>query len=603
MVKLTIGMPTYNDFDGVYFTLQALRLYQDLDDTELLVVDNYGCKHTKDFVEGWAKGRYVLATDPVGTAVAKNRVVAEARGEAVLCCDSHVLFAPGVIARLKAYYQDRPTTPDLLQGPIVYDDLQTMSTHFDPVWRGQMWGIWGTDPRGLDPEGEQFEIWGQGTGVFSCRKDAWPGFHPAIRGFFGEAGYIHEKVRQRGGRCLCLPWLRWTHRFPRPAGVPYSISVLDKCRNYVIGLTELGFDLEAVRSHFSEWVSAEQFAALEAEEVALMEAQTSGASRLAAAPEESLAAGITPAEVAASAVPVSVPVEARPQVMVADAATTGRRAIVCFVEEKEHLVQQLLALYLSWLETNSPDTDLVVMGPEDVLARLPEELVKIPQQPAADDPVWGGYRYINPIAGLNGAGAAQLDGYSHLLRTDVDTFITPAWNTFYPATFTFGTSAYANNEEVRQRIQALAAEYGLTHRGLTNIHTTWYGPTAVVRRAAAFTELLTKHLLTHEFAQDAGHWPGWFRGVAVRYAGEIAVNHCAPEAQRSELLDAPSTSNESIERYPHIHCWHTNQHFSKHAFMAGKYSREDIDDRDVTIIHNYCLAVSLLSREELAPVP
>ena len=43
VVALTIGMPTYNDFDGVYFTLQALRSYQDLRDTELLVVDNYGC--------------------------------------------------------------------------------------------------------------------------------------------------------------------------------------------------------------------------------------------------------------------------------------------------------------------------------------------------------------------------------------------------------------------------------------------------------------------------------------------------------------------------------------------------------------------------------
>ena len=62
MVALTIGKPTYNEFDGVYFTVQALRLYQDLDDTELVVVDNYGCDHTKFFVEQWVKGRYVLAT-------------------------------------------------------------------------------------------------------------------------------------------------------------------------------------------------------------------------------------------------------------------------------------------------------------------------------------------------------------------------------------------------------------------------------------------------------------------------------------------------------------------------------------------------------------
>ena len=188
MVALTIGMATYNDFDGVYFTVQALRLYHDLRDTELLVVDNYGCEHTKALVEGWAQGRYVLAPEVQGTAAPRERVFREARGEAVLCCDSHVLFAPGAIARLKAYYRDHPDTRDLLQGPLVYDDLRTMSTHFEPVWREQMWGIWATDARGLDPEGEPFAIWGQGLGVFSCRTAAWPGFHPAFRGFGGGGG-------------------------------------------------------------------------------------------------------------------------------------------------------------------------------------------------------------------------------------------------------------------------------------------------------------------------------------------------------------------------------------------------------------------------------
>src|SRR5215211_75266 len=262
MVALTIGMATYNDFDGVYFTVQALRLYQDLADTELLVVDNYGCEHTKSFIEGWVKGRYISATEAVGTAAPRDLVFREAQGEAVLCCDSHVLFAPGAIARLKAYYQDHPATRDLLQGPIVYDDLQIISTHFDPVWRAQMWGIWATDPRGLDLEGEPFEIPMQGLGVFSCRKAAWPGFNPAFRGFGGEEGYLHEKVRLRGGRCLCLPWLRWGHRFGRPAGVPYPVLLRDKVKNYIIGFHEVGFDLESLRDHFSARLSDEAFDAL-----------------------------------------------------------------------------------------------------------------------------------------------------------------------------------------------------------------------------------------------------------------------------------------------------------------------------------------------------
>ena len=582
MAFLTIGMATYNDFDGVYFTLQALRLYQDLADTELLVVDNYGCDHTERFVAGWANARYRRATDVTGTASPREIVFREAHGEAVLCCDSHVLFAPGAIARLKAYYRAHPQTRDLLQGPMLADDLESISTHQEPVWANEMWGIWATDPRGLDPEGEPFEIPMQGLGVFSCRKDVWPGFHPAFRGFGGEEGYIHEKVRQRGGRCLCLPWLRWGHRFPRPRGVPYPVLLHDKVRNYLIGRRELGLGFDDVREHFANRLTDETFAVLDAQAVEALKSP---------APPPMVSSGDRGAP------------DARAAASGTEQAVPARRAIVCYVEDQPHLIQQLLSLRLSWLFSQSPDTDLVVFGPDEVLARLPDNLIKIPQRPAADDPVWQGYRYVNAIACLNGPGAEQLDQYSHLLRTDVDAFLTPAWNRFAPTAFTVGNGGYAHNAEVQQRIRALAAEYSLIHRGLTNVGATWYGPTAVVRRVAAFAELLTQHLLTTDFARDPGAWPGWYRGVALRYASEIAINHCAPDARRSELLDASSTSTEAIERYAHVHCWHTDQRFSKHALMAGKYTRDDALGLDRTIVRDYCLALSLITLEELGLLP
>jgi hypothetical protein len=275
-----------------------------------------------------------------------------------------------------------------------------------------------------------------------------------------------------------------------------------------------------------------------------------------------------------------------------------RRALVCFVEDRPHLIQQVLALRLSWLYTQSPDTDLVVMGPSEALARLPDDVVKIVQQPAADDPAWCGYRRVNSVACFNGAGAEQLERYSHIMRTDIDTFITPSWNRFYPTTFTHGRGGYSNSDDVRQRLRNIAAEYGLNHRGVTNIGATWYGPTQLVRRTAAFTEMLAKHIITHHFASDEGIWPGWFRGVSVMYASEIAVNHCAPDAEPSALLDVPSTSAESIELYPHIHCWHTDKNFSKHLFMAGKYSQDDVEGLDIGTIRDYCLAFAWLARED-----
>jgi hypothetical protein len=94
-------------------------------------------------------------------------------------------------------------------------------------------------------------------GLFACRRAAWPGFNRNFRGFGGEEGYIHEKFRQRGGRTLCLPFLRWLHRFGRPLGAPYSNRWEDRIRNYVIGFTELGLDTGEMEVHFAQLLGAE----------------------------------------------------------------------------------------------------------------------------------------------------------------------------------------------------------------------------------------------------------------------------------------------------------------------------------------------------------
>ena len=595
MVALTIGMATYKDFDGVYFTIQALRMYQDMTDTELLVVDNFGDDHTRDFVQSWAKGRYVLATDAVGTAAPRDRVFREAAGDAVLCCDSHVLLVPGAVARLREYYRAHPGTRDLLQGPLIYDDLENISTHFAPEWRGQMWGTWATDERGKDPEGAPFDIPMQGLGLFSCRREAWAGFNPQFRGFGGEEGYIHEKMRQRGGRTLCLPWLRWTHRFGRPAGVPYPLYIEDKLRNYIIGHSELGLDLAPIIAHFEESLPPATVAAVTAEALALgagsrIEAEAGAGITPAGGADE---VGITPAEVNP---PAGGDWSPPPRVTVTGVRDRGgRRAIVCSVEDNPELVQPLLALRQSWSYVETVDTDLVAIGPAEALRHLPDDLVKIEQRLASDDPVWDGHPAVNAIACLNGAGADRLDQYTHLLRTDVDAFITPAWNAFHPDAFTFGEGGYVNDDDTRRRIREIAALYGLAHRGIENIHSTWYGPTAVVRRVGAVAEMLTKHILTHHFADDDGEWPGWYRGVAAMYASEIAVNHCAPDARRSDLLDASNTSDESTARYPHVYCWHPDESVAALRATGGRPSDADTRDLDIGIIWDYCRTMSFWS--------
>lgn len=262
--QLTIGMATYDDYDGVYFTVQALRLYHPevLKDTEILVLDNNPdgpagplLRELASWVEGY---RYVPNQTVKGTAV-RDRIFRIARTPYVMCVDCHVMLAPGSLRRLIDYFHSHPDSPDLLQGPLLDDSLEGVSTHFAPVWSAGMYGQWDTDERGVDPDGPPFEVPMQGLGIFACRRDAWPGFNPQFSGFGGEEGYIHEKFRQAGGRALCLPFLRWTHRFGRPNGIPYPNLYADRVRNYMIGWSELGLDITPIEAHFQELLGDEEY--------------------------------------------------------------------------------------------------------------------------------------------------------------------------------------------------------------------------------------------------------------------------------------------------------------------------------------------------------
>jgi LicD family/Glycosyl transferase family 2 len=295
--KVTIGMATFDDYDGVYFSLQAIRFYHPeiLDDVEFIVIDNHPdgpCGQALKALENSIPNyRYVPKTNMSGTAI-RDCVFEEASGEIVLCMDCHVFISQGALQRLIAYFDAHPGSKDLLQGPLIYDDLRGISTHLKPEWRSGMYGTWHTTPAGADPDSMPFEITMQGLGLFACRRDAWPGFNPAFRGFGGEEGYIHEKFRQRGGRVICLPFLRWLHRFNRPMGVPYPNRWEDRIQNYLIGFRELAWNTAPIAEHFKTVLGAETatrvIAQLE-EELALSGNTDAGIARATASPEDHFA--------------------------------------------------------------------------------------------------------------------------------------------------------------------------------------------------------------------------------------------------------------------------------------------------------------------------
>jgi hypothetical protein len=259
---LTIGMATYDDFDGVYFTVQALRLYHPevMEHVSLIVLDNNPAGPHADALRALADQvpelRYVPCAEIQGTAV-RDLLFHYATSRWVMVIDCHVLLAPGSLAELVAYLEEHADSDDLLQGPLLWDGLDgTVATHFAPQWADGMFGVWATDDLGVSPASEPFDIPSQGLGCFVARRESWLGFNPMFSGFGGEEGYIHEKYRLSGRRTLCLPFLRWTHRFQRPSGVSYTNQWEDRIRNYLIGWDEVGLPGDEVVEHFASRVGA-----------------------------------------------------------------------------------------------------------------------------------------------------------------------------------------------------------------------------------------------------------------------------------------------------------------------------------------------------------
>jgi hypothetical protein len=275
MRKLTIGMCTYDDYDGVFFTIQAIRMYHPkiMNDVEFIIIDNNPTsesgKAVKDFTNHITLPCQYIPFDEYSSTSIKNKVFEYANTPYVLCIDCHILIQPGALKYLIDYYDSNLDDGNLLQGPLVYDDLKNVSTHFNRIWGSYMEGQWATDPRYIDKDSEPFEITGHGMGLFSCRKDSWLGYNTNFRGFGGEEIYIHDKYLKNNKKTLCLPFLGWMHRFTRIGGPPYKNDLLDRYRNYLIGHIELGKDVTKVDEIFDSVGTVEQRSTIKEEVLSL----------------------------------------------------------------------------------------------------------------------------------------------------------------------------------------------------------------------------------------------------------------------------------------------------------------------------------------------
>ena len=207
------------------------------------------------------------------------------------------------------------------------------------------------------------------------------------------------------------------------------------------------------------------------------------------------------------------------------------------------------------------------------------------------------------------AKAGGLTHYDFLLRSDLDTFLTPVFSTWMPTTMIVGKGGYiSSNEITSHRLKSIAQNMGWTSsvEQVDNIGSTWYGGANQIVECANRTLEAMLYLEKYEFtAYDkssypaAKNWPGWHYGVLTMYAGQIAINYCGRPAAggflKDELmLDFPSTSTESIWKHAHIHTWQNQRMFSKYAYSRGEYKNINLKDLDTDIIRDYAMYHALM---------
>lgn len=271
------------------------------------------------------------------------------------------------------------------------------------------------------------------------------------------------------------------------------------------------------------------------------------------------------------------------------------RAVVVYVDDSPRILSDFACLFQSFRTLSLPDTDLVVFAPEAVLPRLPYGCVKVACERLPGK--WSRYGYINSISCLISERSDVLDDYERILRSDADTFLLPAWNSYFPSDYRVGRGLYANNQEIRDNLARVAQTLGLRYLGRTNLGSTHYGPSKTVREVASLAFEIAGYLYSVEFSDDSGHWPNWCCGVTTMYANELAVNHLVDVFERdARHLDVASTSREPASAHAHAHCWHTDELFSKFAYRAGAYDTLPPQDIDPYEVRFYCLRNALLAR-------
>jgi len=136
-----------------------------------------------------------------------------------------------------------------------------------------------------------------------------------------------------------------------------------------------------------------------------------------------------------------------------------------------------------------------------VLAHEPLRKRKVPEG-SKPSPLIDYSNYVDSMLIL--AEFKHADAYDILIRSDLDTFITPGfsdWTLPGKTALVAGRGAYGSHNSNNHLRWVAEKKLGLKDAGMTNLGSTWYGRTSVMLAAAKLTLAIMSWLDTQEFSE------------------------------------------------------------------------------------------------------
>ncbi|KAF0714726.1 Aste57867_3727 [Aphanomyces stellatus] len=211
---------------------------------------------------------------------------------------------------------------------------------------------------------------------------------------------------------------------------------------------------------------------------------------------------------------------------------------------------------------------------------------------------------------------AATDPYDWILRTDMDTFMTPAFATWKPPKLTVGSvGGYCfDGYDTCDHLLRIARKLNLTDPTVQDVGSTWYGPAKLIQQCAKLSMQVVNHLHQHEFneteksaAYGITGWPRWHYGVLTMYSGHMAIPHCTKDVggfdKRNDLIDYPTYATDKLSDHMHLHTYQGGGDFNKFLFQAGAYDSVDLSTLDQTTVSGYSMYIALTANHRGVTAP